>query len=377
MSAWAPRPSVGTGSLPPVLNPGRAARWSTRILEHGRGGPAGRRPVPGDRHERKNVHVHHRPARRNPRAAPRRGFRRRRAPRRGPQPPEARRLRARALRPRDARRRRALARSRGSRARPTTTRSSRRCISRTASRGRSPSRCRVDEDGAHRLGGADAVALVASEGGEPLAVLRISEIFKRDRSKEAHVRLRDRGPRAPGREGAARCRRPLRRRHARGDRAAAARRLPAVPAEAGRDARGVRPARLADGRRLPDAEPDPPSPRVHPEVRARDRGRPAGAPAGRRDEGRRRPARRADALLRGAVRGLLPEGPRDGLGVPGGDALRGSEGGDLARDLPEELRLHPLHRRAATTPASATTTAPTTRRRSSSGSSRASSASRR
>jgi sulfate adenylyltransferase len=43
----------------------------------------------------------------------------------------------------------------------------------------------VDEDGAHRLGGADAVALVASEGSEPLAVLRISEIFKRDRSKEA------------------------------------------------------------------------------------------------------------------------------------------------------------------------------------------------
>ena len=43
----------------------------------------------------------------------------------------------------------------------------------------------VDEDGAHRLGGADAVALVASEGSEPLAVLQIAEIFKRDRSKEA------------------------------------------------------------------------------------------------------------------------------------------------------------------------------------------------
>jgi sulfate adenylyltransferase len=43
----------------------------------------------------------------------------------------------------------------------------------------------VDEDGAHRLRGADAVALVPAEGSEPLAVLRISEIFKRDRAKEA------------------------------------------------------------------------------------------------------------------------------------------------------------------------------------------------
>jgi sulfate adenylyltransferase len=43
----------------------------------------------------------------------------------------------------------------------------------------------VDQDGAHRLGGAESVALCASEGAEPLAVLRIGEIYKRDRSKEA------------------------------------------------------------------------------------------------------------------------------------------------------------------------------------------------
>jgi sulfate adenylyltransferase len=43
----------------------------------------------------------------------------------------------------------------------------------------------VDEDGAHRVGGADAVSLTAAEGSEPLAVLRISEVFKRDREKEA------------------------------------------------------------------------------------------------------------------------------------------------------------------------------------------------
>jgi sulfate adenylyltransferase len=43
----------------------------------------------------------------------------------------------------------------------------------------------VDQDGAHRLGGAESVALCASEGAEPLAVLRIGEIYKRDRAKEA------------------------------------------------------------------------------------------------------------------------------------------------------------------------------------------------
>ncbi len=45
----------------------------------------------------------------------------------------------------------------------------------------------VDEDAAHRLGGAEGVALTASEGAEPLAVLRITEIFKRDRAKEARA----------------------------------------------------------------------------------------------------------------------------------------------------------------------------------------------
>jgi sulfate adenylyltransferase len=43
----------------------------------------------------------------------------------------------------------------------------------------------VDQEGAHRLGGAESVALCASEGIEPLAGLRIGEINKRDRSKEA------------------------------------------------------------------------------------------------------------------------------------------------------------------------------------------------
>ena len=43
----------------------------------------------------------------------------------------------------------------------------------------------VDAETAHRLGGAGSVALAAAEGAEPLAVLRIAEVYKRDRSKEA------------------------------------------------------------------------------------------------------------------------------------------------------------------------------------------------
>ncbi len=42
----------------------------------------------------------------------------------------------------------------------------------------------TDEE-AHRLGGAGAVALLPAEGADPVAVLRIEEIFKRDKAKEA------------------------------------------------------------------------------------------------------------------------------------------------------------------------------------------------
>ena len=42
----------------------------------------------------------------------------------------------------------------------------------------------TDEE-AKRVGGADAVALVAEEGGRPLALLEISGVFKRDREREA------------------------------------------------------------------------------------------------------------------------------------------------------------------------------------------------
>jgi sulfate adenylyltransferase len=43
----------------------------------------------------------------------------------------------------------------------------------------------LSDDEAKRLGGADAVALLPTDGADPIAVLRISEIFARDKRKEA------------------------------------------------------------------------------------------------------------------------------------------------------------------------------------------------
>lgn len=43
----------------------------------------------------------------------------------------------------------------------------------------------LDEEEVKRIGGAEAVALLAEEGGEPLAVVEVAEIYQRDRQKEA------------------------------------------------------------------------------------------------------------------------------------------------------------------------------------------------
>ncbi len=43
----------------------------------------------------------------------------------------------------------------------------------------------LDEEEVKRVGGAEAVALMTREGARPLAVLEVSEVFKRDRQKEA------------------------------------------------------------------------------------------------------------------------------------------------------------------------------------------------
>jgi sulfate adenylyltransferase len=44
----------------------------------------------------------------------------------------------------------------------------------------------LDEEATKRIGGASEVALVAEEGGEPLAVISVEEIYKRDREAEAN-----------------------------------------------------------------------------------------------------------------------------------------------------------------------------------------------
>jgi sulfate adenylyltransferase len=43
----------------------------------------------------------------------------------------------------------------------------------------------LTDDAAKRIGGADAVTLLAEEGGEPIAILEISGLFRRDREREA------------------------------------------------------------------------------------------------------------------------------------------------------------------------------------------------
>jgi len=56
----------------------------------------------------------------------------------------------------------------------------------------------VSDDEAHRLGGADAVALCATEGADPLAVLRIQSVFRRDKAKEATAVYRTEDAEHPG-----------------------------------------------------------------------------------------------------------------------------------------------------------------------------------
>ncbi len=56
----------------------------------------------------------------------------------------------------------------------------------------------LTDEQAHAVGGANAVALVPAEGAEPLAVLRVSEIFKRDKHKESVQVYRTDEPEHPG-----------------------------------------------------------------------------------------------------------------------------------------------------------------------------------
>jgi sulfate adenylyltransferase len=56
----------------------------------------------------------------------------------------------------------------------------------------------LTDDEAKRIGGADAVTLVAQEGGEPIAILEVSGLFRRDREREADAVFGTRDPAHPG-----------------------------------------------------------------------------------------------------------------------------------------------------------------------------------
>ena len=189
----------------------------------------------------------------------------------------------------------------------------------------------------------DRVAL-ADESGKLVAVLEVEGTFDYDKEREAELAYRTTDTEHPG---VARLfeQKPM---YLAGKVTVFERATPQFP-ELARDPadtrRDLRRARLEARRRLPDPQPDPPRPRVPDQGRAGDGRRAADPPARRRHEGRRRPGGDARRVLRRARRELLPGRPRARLRLPGGDALRRAARGDLARDLPQELRLLALHRR--------------------------------
>ena len=190
----------------------------------------------------------------------------------------------------------------------------------------------------------DRVALADGDG-RPLAVLEVEEALRvrqgaRGRALLPHDRRSTSRSRPPLRPAPALPRRQR-------DRLRPARApVPGARARSCGHAQGLRGARLAPSRRLPDPQSHPPGARVLDQGCPRDRRRPAHPPARRRDEVRRRAGRNARRVLPRPRRQLLPGRPRDRVRVPGRDALRGPARGDLARDLPQELRLLALHRRA-------------------------------
>src|SRR5262249_12685688 len=99
-------------------------------------------------------------------------------------------------------------------------------------------------------------------------------------------------------------------------------RLPGARPRPGRLPRRLRRARLEAGRRLPDAEPDSPRPRVPDQGRARDRRRPPDPTVGRRHIVGLRPGPYAGRVLPRSARELLPAGPGRVVRLPGRDALR-------------------------------------------------------
>ncbi|MGZ8603159.1 MAG: sulfate adenylyltransferase [Actinomycetota bacterium] len=56
----------------------------------------------------------------------------------------------------------------------------------------------LSDEEAKRIGGAEAVTLLSEDGGEPLAILEVSEVFRRDRERESQVVFGTQDPEHPG-----------------------------------------------------------------------------------------------------------------------------------------------------------------------------------
>ncbi len=202
----------------------------------------------------------------------------------------------------------------------------------------------VTEEQAHQLGSGGSVALLPAEGASPIAVMRVGETFKRDKQKEATSVYRTDDAEHPGVAAV----------YAAGDYCVAG------------DLEVISLPEHADfsGYRLTPAQ-----------TRAEFARRGWNTVVGFQT---RNPIHRAHEYIQKCaleiVDGLLvhplmgatksddvppdvrmqcyealfedyyPKDRAHGLDLPGRDALRGSARGDLARDLPQELRLHPLHR---------------------------------
>ena len=137
-----------------------------------------------------------------------------------------------------------------------------------------------------------------------VAVLEVEGVFDYDKEREAELCFRTKRRSIPASRACtrrSRCTSPESHRLRAGDAA-----VPGAGDGSGRDARGLRRARLEARRRLPDPQPDPPRARVPDQGRARDRGRAADPPARRRHEVRRRPGRDPRRMLRRALDNYYP-----------------------------------------------------------------------
>ena len=105
-------------------------------------------------------------------------------------------------------------------------------------------------------------------------------------------------------------------------------------------------AGLAPGDRLPDPQPDAPrAPGADLPRRPGGRGQPPDPARGRHDQARRRRPLHPRALLREAAAATIPSRPRRSSLLPLAMRMAGPREARLARDHPQELRLHPPDRR--------------------------------